>query len=347
MQDRNPQIRIDIRNGSFRVERDSLGGASLACYRHVTDYLGSVRTVYRMGTSWVLTPVQHITYMPSGAVLANSDGDVQQRMFCGKELQPLHGWKMYDSHARMQYNVLPRFSSTDPLCQKYYHLSPYAYCANDPVNSIDINGCDTLNISFFQNKWVFETPIIAKGNDVFNVTIEGTTKTYKFLEGHWGERVDALNLEITNSYTLGIYHVSGADSNGTGYYVTPGGSPSSQINSKKRIPEGLYPIVSPTAGAQWQQPGVGGDVAKRGVRFHYGAPDPRNWTEGCFVLSSDYSIRNNTIHYNMIESQNAVQAFDHLLGGSTFYLYKTRTGKNRYGSSFHYGINKTLILKSR
>ena len=138
--------RIDIRNGSFRVERDSLGGASLACYRHVTDYLGSVRTVYRMGTSWVLTPVQHITYMPSGAVLANSDGDVQQRMFCGKELQPLHGWKMYDSHARMQYNVLPRFSSTDPLCQKYYHLSPYAYCANDPVNLLDENGLDYNDI---------------------------------------------------------------------------------------------------------------------------------------------------------------------------------------------------------
>ena len=134
--------RIDIRNGSFRVERDSLGGARLACYRHVTDYLGSVRTVYRMGTSWVLTPVQHITYMPSGAVLANSDGDVQQRMFCGKELQPLHGWKMYDSHARMQYNVLPRFSSTDPLCQKYYHLSPYAYCGGNPVNRIDPTGMD-------------------------------------------------------------------------------------------------------------------------------------------------------------------------------------------------------------
>ena len=99
-----------------------------------------------MGTSWVLTPVQHITYMPSGAVLANSDGDVQQRMFCGKELQPLHGWKMYDSHARMQYNVLPRFSSTDPLCQKYYHLSPYAYCANDPVNLLDENGLDYNDI---------------------------------------------------------------------------------------------------------------------------------------------------------------------------------------------------------
>ena len=139
--------RIDIRNGSFRVERDSLGGARLACYRHVTDYLGSVRTVYRMGTSWVLTPVQHIAYLPSGAVLANSDGAVQQRMFCGKELQPLHGWKMYDSHARMQYNVLPRFSATDPLCQKYYHLSPYAYCANDPVNMVDPEGKENYNVN--------------------------------------------------------------------------------------------------------------------------------------------------------------------------------------------------------
>ena len=144
--------RIDIRNGSFHVERDSLGGASLACYRHVTDYLGSVRTVYRMGTSWGLTPVQHIAYMPSGAVLANSDGDVQQRMFCGKELQPLHGWKMYDSHARMQYNVLPRFSSTDPLCQKYYHLSPYTYCANDPVNMVDPEG-SFIVIMDKMNRW--------------------------------------------------------------------------------------------------------------------------------------------------------------------------------------------------
>lgn len=88
----------------------------------------------------------------------------------------------------------------------------------------------------------------------------------------------------------------------------------------------MNPIVSPNSGAQWQQPGVGGSVANRGVRFHYGAPYPRKWTEGCFVLSSDYTRSDNTVLYNMMESQNAVQNFDRALGGSSFYPYKTRTG---------------------
>ena len=106
-------------------------------------------------------------------------------------------------------------------------------------------------------------------------------------------------------------------------------------------------LISPNSGAQWQQPGVGGSVANRGVRFHYGAPYPRKWTEGCFVLSSDYTKSNNTVLYNMTESQNAVQNFDRALGGSPFYPYKTRNGKARYGSSFSNGINKNLILKGR
>ena len=33
-----------------------------------------------------------------------------------------------------------RFLSIDPLAEKYYHLSPYAYCAGDPVNLVDPDG---------------------------------------------------------------------------------------------------------------------------------------------------------------------------------------------------------------
>lgn len=244
-------------------------------------------------------------------------------------------------------NAKAMFTTTDPHAGNYYHLNPYNYCGGNPVNAIDPNGCDTLNISFNQNKWIFNAPIITEGDDVFNVTINETTKTYIFSDGNWGERVDALNHEITIGYTLGIYHVSGADTNGTGYYVTPGGEASSQVNSKKRVPDGIYPIISPESGSQWQQPGLGGNVGGRGVRFHYGAPYPIRWTEGCFVLSSDYIISNNTIKYDMKESQNAVQNFDLLLGGSSFYEYKTKNGKKRYGSSFINKINKDLILKSR
>lgn len=34
--------------------------------------------------------------------------------------------------------------SIDPLCEKYYSISPYAYCMNNPVRYIDPNGCDTV-----------------------------------------------------------------------------------------------------------------------------------------------------------------------------------------------------------
>ena len=52
----------------------------------------------------------------------------------------LHGFDMYDSGARWQYSLIPRFSTIDPLAEKYYHLSPYAYCAGDPVNLVDPDG---------------------------------------------------------------------------------------------------------------------------------------------------------------------------------------------------------------
>lgn len=30
----------------------------------------------------------------------------------------------------------------DPLCEKYYSVSPYAYCAGNPVNRVDVDGKD-------------------------------------------------------------------------------------------------------------------------------------------------------------------------------------------------------------
>lgn len=28
----------------------------------------------------------------------------------------------------------------DPLAEKYYSISPYAYCGNNPINAVDLNG---------------------------------------------------------------------------------------------------------------------------------------------------------------------------------------------------------------
>ena len=58
----------------------------------------------------------------------------------GKELDRMHGLNTYDYGAR-QYNlILGRWDRMDPLCEKYYNVSPYAYCGNNPVRYIDPDG---------------------------------------------------------------------------------------------------------------------------------------------------------------------------------------------------------------
>ena len=170
-----------------------------------------------------------------------------------------------------------------------------------------------------------------------------------FSEGTYGQRVDMLNLEVgdsRDSYALGVYHVSGAKEAGTGFFLTPGGLASTQLNSGRRIPEGTYPIIPPNNGAKWRKPGVGGAVAHRGIRFHYsGSPDVRSWTQGCFVLSYSYSMNGDRVEYIPSESKRASRSFDELVGGTNHFLYKTKSGKEREGTQFPDLINNLLILK--
>lgn len=66
---------------------------------------------------------------------------VQPYRFTGKELDHLNSLNWYDFGARW-YDVagVPMWTSIDPLCEKYYNVSPYAYCAGNPVNYIDPDG---------------------------------------------------------------------------------------------------------------------------------------------------------------------------------------------------------------
>lgn len=44
--------------------------------------------------------------------------------------------------ARQMESLFGRFTTLDPLLEKYYSWSPYAYCANNPVKFIDPDGMD-------------------------------------------------------------------------------------------------------------------------------------------------------------------------------------------------------------
>ena len=269
-------------------------------------------------------------------------------LFNAKEFDEETG--MYYYGARYYDPRVSLWISTDILEEKNYGNSSYAYTYN-PITFIDPIGTDTINISYVNKKWKIDAPIIADGNDVFNVANGDKKETYEFSQGEHGKRVNLLNLEIgetKDSYTLGVYHISGEADNGTGFYVAPGGEPSTKNGSGRRIPDGTYPIINQTAGSQWIKPGVGGNVSKRGIRFHYGGTNPRSWTEGCFVLSSGYSVNGNTIHYNADESKTASRNFDNALGAIGHFSYRPKSRTyNREGATFNAPIKHTLILKSR
>ena len=42
------------------------------------------------------------------------------------------------------FGIMNRFNQMDPLCEKYYSVSPYAYCMNNPVRYIDPDGRDGM-----------------------------------------------------------------------------------------------------------------------------------------------------------------------------------------------------------
>ena len=78
-------------------------------------------------------------YYLFGGIFA-STGNVQPYKYNGKELDTKKGVNWYDYGARMYDATLGRWHAVDPLAEKYYSLSPYSYCNNNPVNAIDSNG---------------------------------------------------------------------------------------------------------------------------------------------------------------------------------------------------------------
>ena len=88
---------------------------------------------------------QTTAYYPYGAVIPDisTDNTRQPFKYGGKELVSANGLNMYDFGARLHYPAIPQFDRVDPLCETYTWLSPYLYCANNPVNAFDPDGRST------------------------------------------------------------------------------------------------------------------------------------------------------------------------------------------------------------
>lgn len=88
-------------------------------------------------------------YYPFGLTLTKSAAGVkaQPYRYNGKELETNFDLQFYEYGAR-QYNAqIGRWNGVDPLADKYYAISPFAYVDNNPVKFIDPNGKE-IQISY-------------------------------------------------------------------------------------------------------------------------------------------------------------------------------------------------------
>ena len=125
-------------NGVPQILLTEVGYVSLTdskYHYYLKDHQGNNRVV--VDEEGTVEEVNH--YYPFGGVFS-STGDAQPYKYNGKELDRKGGLDWYDYGARYYDAALGRWHVVDPMSEKYYGVSPYLYCANNPILLVDPNG---------------------------------------------------------------------------------------------------------------------------------------------------------------------------------------------------------------
>ena len=111
-------------------------------FYYIKDLLGNIRETYVHPAAGYKECIQRMQYYPSGLPWGEAMYPSEQPWkYNGKEFVEMHGLDEYDSKARWYYPAICRTTTMDPLAEKYYSTSPYAWCGNNPIIFTDDNGC--------------------------------------------------------------------------------------------------------------------------------------------------------------------------------------------------------------
>jgi RHS repeat-associated protein len=151
------------------------------------DHLGNIREVWNASTK---TTDQRTQYYPSGLPMASTVADnssLQSYKYNGKEFVEMHGLDTYDYGARGYNPSYGRFTSVDPLAEKYYSLSPYAYCLDNPMRFIDPDGrlvvfASGVSEQFKQDYKTATEALKSHDSGGFINTLEDSKNTYTIKE---------------------------------------------------------------------------------------------------------------------------------------------------------------------
>lgn len=117
----------------MEISRTNIGDI----YYYHPNHLGSTSFV----TDQNQTITQGFLYAPFGEITTEynvnfGNNVIPKYSFNAKELDEEIGMYYYEA----RYYKPPVFTSRDPLFEKYFWMTPYAYCANNPVKYVDPSG---------------------------------------------------------------------------------------------------------------------------------------------------------------------------------------------------------------
>ena len=114
---------------------------SFSYYYTSKDHLGSIWHYWNS-----LNNSRANIYYPSG-IMREKRRSPYNYGLTGKEIVYDNGLDKYFFGARTLFAPINRFNQPNPLCEEYYHISPYAYCANNFINALDPTGMDIWEIN--------------------------------------------------------------------------------------------------------------------------------------------------------------------------------------------------------
>uniref|UniRef100_UPI004029871E RHS repeat-associated core domain-containing protein n=1 Tax=Candidatus Cryptobacteroides bacterium TaxID=3085639 RepID=UPI004029871E len=185
----SPAITLDCAvTSAGRIVRENTadGSSTYKVQHYLRDHLGSVRAVIDGDTG---TVIEASDYYPFGkriqvtdpvsepvggsqhasepavapvapATSVASTSSPNRWLFSGKESQSFlyANIPLLDFGARMYNPTIARWTTSDPMSEKYYGISPYVYCLGNPISIIDPNGMDIWTMDEKGNVvWVKES----------------------------------------------------------------------------------------------------------------------------------------------------------------------------------------------
>ena len=140
---------VEIDHGQFKDMVNSMlddinHGQEKEVYFYHSDHLGSASWI----TDFSGVAVQHIQYLPYGEPYINQHpfGYSERFTFTGKERDEETGYGYFGARY-MDHELMTMWLSVDPMADKYPSISPYAYCAWNPVKLVDPDGRDVWELN--------------------------------------------------------------------------------------------------------------------------------------------------------------------------------------------------------